>query len=173
MADPEQARTALEYVENIRNRPCEAEAGSGTTLPVQFDHALWSQYADVAVRMSNRLSKVIVRSKNNTLSGFSEEFIYDLVRINVDDDSPIFGSAIAVEEWVFPRFRLFGPYSYKMEVAYAHDLAVNYDYLDPTSEWYHVLSMRNWTGAYVTNNIVKYRSVEEALICNYQSAYLV
>lgn len=39
------------------------------------------------------------------------------MRNNVDDDSPIFGSAIAVEEWVFPKYRIFCPYAYHKGVS--------------------------------------------------------
>ena len=42
-------------------------------------------------------------------------------------------------------------------VTYAHDISLNYNYLDPATEWYHVLRMRNWTEANVTVNYVKYR----------------
>ena len=69
--------------------------GTEETLPVHFDHSMWYHYADVAVRMANLLTKVLIRSDNKFLVS-QEEFLYDLVRNNVDSDSLIFGSAIAV-----------------------------------------------------------------------------
>ena len=47
----------------------------------------------------------------------TDEFLFNLVRNNVDDDSPIFGSAIAVEEWVYPKYRIFCPYAYHKGVS--------------------------------------------------------
>ena len=150
----EKARTALEYVEKVRNSAC--SGGTDETLPVEFDHALWREYAEVAVRMSNTLTKNVIRN-NNTLGGVTEEFLFDLVRNNVDNESPIFGSAIAVEEWIFPKYRIFCPYSYKKDTVYAHDISLQYNYLLNTTEWYHVLRMRNWTTAHVSSNLVIYR----------------
>ena len=89
----QQAETALAYVERVRNSPC--TGGTDEVLPVQFDHAMWYQYADVAVRMANLLTKVLIHNNNHFLPS-QEEFLYDLVRNNVDSDSLIFGSAIAV-----------------------------------------------------------------------------
>lgn len=43
---------------------------------------------------------------------------------------------------------------------YSHDISLNYNYLDPATEWYHVLRTRNWTDANVTVNYVKYRSAK-------------
>ena len=53
---------ALEYVERVRNSPC--TGGTEEVLPVTFDHSMWSQYADVAVRMSNTLTKLVIRNNN-------------------------------------------------------------------------------------------------------------
>ena len=90
------AQTALEYVERVRNSPC--TGGTDEVLPVQFDHSMWYQYADVAVRMANLLTKVLIHNNNKFLAS-QEEFLYDLVRNNVDSDSLIFGSAIAVSDF--------------------------------------------------------------------------
>ncbi len=54
-----QARTALEYVERVRNSPC--TGGTEETLPVDFDHSVWSHYAAVAMRMSNLLTKLVIQ----------------------------------------------------------------------------------------------------------------
>ncbi len=56
-------------------------------------------------------------SGNGSLGGVSQAFLFDLVGNNVDDDSPIFGSAIAFEEWVYPKYRIFGPYAYHKGVS--------------------------------------------------------
>lgn len=148
------ARTALEYVERVRNSPC--TGGTEETLPVTFDHDAWSQYAEVAVRMSNTLTKIIIRNGNN-LGSVTDEFLFDLVRNNVDSDSLIFGSAIAVEEYVYPKYRIFCPYAYKKDRVFAHDISLNYNYLDNSTEWYHVLRVQNWTRASVSENWVTYR----------------
>ena len=54
---------------------------------------------------------------NGSLGEVTDEFLFNLVRNNVDDDSPIFGSAIAVEEWVYPKYRIFCPYAYHKGVS--------------------------------------------------------
>ncbi|KAL3873520.1 hypothetical protein ACJMK2_036626 [Sinanodonta woodiana] len=59
-----------------------------------------------------------------------------LVRNNVQFDSLIFGSAIAFESGVYSKYPLFCPYAYKKNnTVRSHDIAVNYNYLDPTTEW--------------------------------------
>ena len=91
------------------------------------------------------------------MADVTEEFLFDLVRNNVDSDSLIFGSAIAVEEYVYPKYRIFCPYSYKKDTVYAHDISLNYNYLDPSTEWYAVLREQNWTRAHISSNLVTYR----------------
>ena len=52
-------RIALEYVERVRNSYC--TGGTEETLPVEFDHDVWANYADVAVRMANLLTKIVIQ----------------------------------------------------------------------------------------------------------------
>ena len=87
----------------------------------------------------------------------TDEFLFDMVTNNVDSDSLVFGSAIAVEEWVFPGYRIFCPYAYKKGAVFAHDISLNYNYLDPTTEWYNVLRVKDWDDAHVSENWVTYR----------------
>ena len=150
----EQARRALAYVEAVRTRAC--SGGTGETLPVDFDHSLWTRHAQVAVRMANLLTKVIIRN-NNTFPRSIEEDLFSLVRNNVDGNTLLFGSAIAVEEYVFPKYRLFCPYAYEKDRVYAHDISLNYDYLNNSTEWYHKLRMKSWATTHVSENFVTYR----------------
>ncbi len=138
----------------MRNSPC--TGGTEEILPVDFDHTVWSSYADVAVRMSNILTKRLLKA-NNTLADIQDDFLFDLVRNNVDSESLIFGSAIAVEEYVYPKYRIFCPYAYRRDTVYAHDISLNYNYLDPSTEWYAVLRQKDWSHAYVSSNLVTYR----------------
>lgn len=94
----------------LATSPC--TGGTDETLPVHFDHSTWTSYADVAVRMANLLTKLLIE-RNNTLRGVSQRHLFDIVRTNVDSDSLVFGSAIAVEEFVYPKYRIFCPYAYK------------------------------------------------------------
>ncbi|KAI0223205.1 hypothetical protein LSAT2_025584 [Lamellibrachia satsuma] len=155
-----QAIKALEYVERVLNSPC--TGGTDETLPVHFDHSTWTSYADVAVRMANLLTKLLIE-RNNTLRGVSQRHLFDIVRTNVDSDSLVFGSAIAVEEFVYPKYRIFCPYAYKTYLqggegmVVAHDLSLNYDYLSNTTEWYYNLRVRNLTEAHISRNKVMYR----------------
>ena len=89
----DKAQTALEYVERVRNSAC--TGGTEETLPVTFDHSPWLQYSDVAIRMSNVLTKLLIKN-NNYFTRAQEEFLFAMVRNNVDGKSLIFGSAIAV-----------------------------------------------------------------------------
>jgi hypothetical protein len=152
--DTSAARKALEYVDKIRNSPC--SGGTEEVLPVQFDHSIWRNYAAVALRMSNLLTKNFIRN-GNFLRGVTDEFLFDLVRNNVDGESLIFGSAIAVEEWAYPKYRIFCPYAFKKDTVYAHDISINYNYLDPNTEWYNVLRQEDWSTAYISENRVAYR----------------
>ncbi|KAK2181707.1 hypothetical protein NP493_385g01038 [Ridgeia piscesae] len=153
---------------SLSTSPC--SGGTDETLPVFFDHSTWTAYAEVAVRMANLLTKLVIEG-NNTLRGVSQRHLFDLVRTNVDSESLVFGSAIAVEEYVYPDFRIICPYACKKNskgkrtegVVVAHDLSLNYDYLSNTTEWYHELRVRNWTQAHVSKNHVVYNSA-----CSYQ-----
>ncbi len=147
-----QAKTALEYVDRVRNSPC--TVGTEMLLPVEFDHTMWNEYANIGVRMANLLTKIIIQG-NNTLKNVNEEFLFDLVRNNVDGDTPIFGSGIALEPYVYPGSRLFCPYAFKKDQLYAHDLSLNYDYLD--SEYIAVLRKTDWSEIRFTSNFVKFR----------------
>ncbi|CAD5123183.1 DgyrCDS11550 [Dimorphilus gyrociliatus] len=149
----QKAKTALEYVERVRTSSC--NGGTEETLPVSFDHRIWAEYAHVAIKMANLLTKIVITNSNKLDT--TEKFLFDLVRNNVDNDSPIFGSAIAVEEWVYPKFKTFCPYSYKKKGVFAHDISLNYNYLSNATEWYHTLRFKNWTSARVSVNEVTYR----------------
>ena len=76
-------------------------------------------------------------------------FLYTLVRDNVDSDCLIFGSAIAVpiavEEYVYPKYRIFCPHAYRKDRVFSHDKSLNYDYLSPNAEWYNVLRQKDWS----------------------------
>ena len=58
-------RIALEYVERVRNSYC--TGGTEETLPVEFDHDVWANYADVAVRMANLLTKIVIQVRVDSL----------------------------------------------------------------------------------------------------------
>ena len=113
-------------------------------------------HLQVAVHMANFLTDVLVNN-NNTLFEVKEEFLFNMVRKNVNGEDHIFGSAIAVEEYVFPEYRIYCPYAYKKDRVYAHDISLNYNYLDPSTEWYHVLRQKNWTSARILTDSVTYR----------------
>ena len=91
------------------------------------------------------------------MEGTSEEFLFDLVRNNVDGTTIIFGSAIALESFFFDDYATFCPYAFRKDTVYSKDLSINYNYLENTTEWYHVLRVYNWTQAIVSENLVQYR----------------
>lgn len=142
-------------MERVRTSPC--TGGTEEVLPVQFDHQQWAAYARVAVRMANQLTQELIRH-NNTLVAMSDEYLFDIVINNVNDvTSPIFGSAIAVEEFVYPKYRTFCPYAYMKDRVYSHDISLNYDYLSNSTEWYHILRSAAWDSAYISRADVTYR----------------
>ena len=97
-------------------------------------------------------------SGNNTFADdITDEFLFNLVRNNIDDSSILFGSAIAVEEFIVPRYKRFCPYAYKKDGVYAHDISLNYNYSDSTTEWYFTLQQQDWSNHTVTENYVTYR----------------
>ena len=122
-----------------------------------FDHQVWAEHASVAVRMANVLSALLSR-RNNTLASLTDEILFDLVINNVNDfDSPIFGSAIAVEEYVYPKYRTFCPYAYRKDKVYSHDISLNYDYMSNSTEWYAVLRAKPWQDSLTANTEIMYR----------------
>ncbi len=147
-------RTALSYVEHVRNSQC--VGGTEEVLPVHLDYIRWSKEAAAAMRMSNLLTKMIVRN-GNSLEGTPEEFLFDLVRNNVDDGELIFGSAIAFESYFVNNHTTFCPYAFRKDRVYAKDLSLSYNYLETSTEWYTVLRETNWTQAKVSENQVEYR----------------
>ena len=147
-------RTALSYVEYVRNSQC--VGGTEEVLPVYLDYVRWNKEAEAAMRMSNLLTKMIVRN-GNSLEGTPEEFLFDLVRNNVDDGKLIFGSGIAFESYFFNNHTIFCPYAFRKDRVYAKDLSLSYNYLETATEWYTVLRETNWTQAKVSENQVEYR----------------
>ena len=51
----------------------------------------------------------------------------------------------------------FCPYAFKKDPGYAHDISLNYDYLDPSTEWYNELKIANWSSVVIIDNHVTYR----------------
>ena len=49
-------------------------------------------------------------------------------------------------------------YAYKKGNIHGHDIAVNYDYFNPATEWFWALKLQNWTTRVpVTENYITYR----------------
>ncbi|CAH1791074.1 unnamed protein product [Owenia fusiformis] len=148
------ALTALAYVQRVETENC--TGGTNEVLPVQFSQDVWSEYANVAVRTANLLSKSLTLN-GGTFSADKESFLFDVVRNNVAGNTLIFGSAIAVEDWVYTPYQTFCPYSYKDEFVHAFDLSLSYDYMDNGTEWYHTLRVKDWSNSPLTKDKVKYR----------------
>jgi class 3 adenylate cyclase len=84
----------------------------------------------------------------------TEEQLYRQLRVNLDQNPLIFGSAVAFEPYRFVRSRrLFSPYVYRQAGEYRQmDIATDaYDYTDPQWEWWHAprkAEMGVWTEPY-------------------------
>ncbi|KAL5008366.1 hypothetical protein ScPMuIL_013947 [Solemya velum] len=150
------ARQALEYVYNIEHSD-DCNSGTEHTLYLEFNHSAWKVYTDPAIRTANQLSKFLVMNGNN-LDSLTDEVLFSMVRNNVHGGTLIFGSAIAVEPGVYNKYQSFCPYAYKKNyTVYAHDIAVNYNYLSESTEWYNAVKIRYWNNASVEADEVKYR----------------
>ena len=148
------ALNALEYIDRVRLSKC--TGGTEEVLPVTFDHDIWKPYAEVAVRMANLLTKRII-TRNNTFSPRDETFLFDLVRNNVEGDSLIFGSAIAVEKYVYPKYALFCPYAFDKDGIQSHDISLNYNYTTANTEWYNTLRIKDWSNASIVKSSISHR----------------
>ena len=66
-----------------------------------------------------------------------------------------------VEPGVYTSYNSFCPYAYEKDKVYSHDISLNYNYQDPSTEWYATLKNRNWNKAPnavpITEHEVTYR----------------
>ncbi|XP_064622928.1 metabotropic glycine receptor-like [Lineus longissimus] len=137
------ARQSLEYVENIKRGDC--SGGTDSILTVNFDHNTWNKYARVAVKTANLLTKNLMEGNGRFQNITPEDYFFNLVRNNVDGESLIFGSAIAVEPFVFPAYEIYSPYAHRNgSKVNSFDLSTGYNYLRNDTEWYHTLRIRPW-----------------------------
>ncbi|XP_067681814.1 probable G-protein coupled receptor CG31760 isoform X2 [Haliotis asinina] len=151
-----EAKQALEYVSRVESSKC----GGGTeeTLTLAFNHTAWITYTDPAIRTANYLSKVLVMD-DNTLNRFDDAMFYSFVRNNVHGDSLIFGSAIALEPGVYDKYARYCPYAHKkQDSVVAFDIAVRYNYLSNSTEWYHGVRVKDFSNASVHIDTVTFNS---------------
>lgn len=96
---------------------------------------------------------------NNSLLTISDERLFSMVRNNIHGNDVIFGSAIAIEPGVY-KYPSYCPYAYKKnDTVFAHDIAINYNYLDVSTEWYQAVKIRNWDNITIKVDQVKYRYI--------------
>ncbi|CAC5366032.1 GPR158 [Mytilus coruscus] len=154
--DKEAAKLALEYVSRVEQSPC--TGGTEETLDLLFNHTTWREYTQPAILTSNFLTSVILEN-TGSLDSLTDEILFSLVRNNVNGQSIIFGSAIAVEAGLYTKYSLFCPYAYRKNgTVFAHDISLSYNYLDSNTEWYYVLKTTDWENATRTISNIKYRS---------------
>ncbi|XP_071079423.1 probable G-protein coupled receptor CG31760 [Haliotis cracherodii] len=149
-----EAKQALEYVSRVESSMC----GGGTeeTLTLAFNHTAWITYTDPAIRTANYLSKVLVMD-DNTLNRFDDAMFYSFVRNNVHGDTLIFGSAIALEPGLYDNYARYCPYAHKkQDSVVAFDIAVKYNYLTNSTEWYHGVGVRDFSNASVQIDTVTF-----------------
>lgn len=152
------ARQALDYVAKIENLG-NCSLGTGESLDLIYDHTVWNSYALAAVRLANFISKIIT-TNNNSLASLSDEVLFALVRNNVHLKSFIFGSGIPFEPHPSLRYPLFCPYAYRNEnktKVLTKDLAVEYNYTDPSTEYYQVLRFKDFSNISIVTDKVYFR----------------
>ncbi|KAK3597889.1 hypothetical protein CHS0354_029473, partial [Potamilus streckersoni] len=146
---------ALDYVYHVSKSSC--FGGTKEVLYLNVDYSLWNLYTDPAIRTANLLSEYMVHG-NGSLDFLTDEFFFMLVRNNIHGDSVIFGSTIALEPGVYSKYPSFCPYAHKEKnTVKSHDIAINYNYLDPTTEWYYQTKMKMRENISVATDIVSYR----------------
>lgn len=58
------------------------------------------------------------------------------------------------------KYDIFCPYAYKKnDTVRSHDLSINYNYLDPSTEWYNSVKVKTWQNVTVVRDGVMYRYV--------------
>ncbi|VDI57331.1 E3 ubiquitin-protein ligase HUWE1 [Mytilus galloprovincialis] len=154
--EKEAAKLALEYVSRVEQSPC--TGGTEETLDLIFNHTTWREYTQPAILTSNFLTSVILEN-GGSLDTLTDEILFSLVRNNVNGQSIIFGSAIAIETGLYTKYSSFCPYAYRKNgTVFAHDISLSYNYLDSNTEWYYVLKTTDWENATRTISKIKYRS---------------
>ncbi|KAL5009384.1 hypothetical protein ScPMuIL_014965, partial [Solemya velum] len=154
------AMDALQHVYIVQTSQC--VEGTQETLNLQFNHSAWARLMDPAIRTANLLTTLIV-NHNNSLHAISEEMMYSMVRNNVHQSSLTYGSGIAIEADVY-KYEIFCAYAYKDNgTIVAIDIAVNYDYRDPTTVWWWGLKNKTFDHIKVRQDTVMYRLGDELL----------
>lgn len=157
LTDREAAKLALEYVSRVEQSPC--TGGTEETLDLTFNHTTWKEFTRPAILTSNFLTAIILEN-NGLLNSLTDEILFNFVKNNVNGQSIIFGSAIAVEPGLYSKYSSFCPYAYRKNgTVFAHDISLSYNYLDNNTEWYYVLKTKNWENTTETISKIKYRYI--------------
>lgn len=154
-SETEAAKLALEYVSRVEQSPC--TGGTEETLDLTFNHSVWKEYTRPAVLTANFITKTVIEN-NGSLNALTDEILFSFVKNNVNGQSIIFGSAIAVEPGLYSKYTSFCPYAYRKNGAvFAHDISLSYNYLDNQTEWYNTLKTSGWQNVSTTTTRVRYR----------------
>ncbi|ESO94286.1 hypothetical protein LOTGIDRAFT_161509 [Lottia gigantea] len=155
-----EAKKALEYVNRVENSKC--TGGTEDVLNLVFNTTVWKAYTDAAIRTANILSSFI--QIHGDLNQQEEDFFYTLVRNNVHGDTLIIGSAIALEPGLFNSYPRYCPYALKENgTVKAFDIAVNYNYLTTSTEWYNVVRSKDFTAATIKTDLITYNESSATL----------
>ncbi|XP_013395484.2 uncharacterized protein LOC106162679 [Lingula anatina] len=155
------ATLALKYIESVSKNNC--STGTQESLPVEFDQNAWKDYALVAVRTANLLTKLIHAAEEGNITEsniiHNDQFLFSLVQTNVEANDLIFGSAIAWEPDTYPGYHTFCPYAFRKNGAVeAFDLSLNYNYLLPSTEWYINIKSVDWSNMTVVTHTSSLRN---------------
>lgn len=139
----------------VETSPC--TGGTEETLDLTFNHSIWKEYTRPAILTSNFMTRTLIEN-NGSLDTLTDEILFSFVQNNVNGQSIIFGSAIAIEPQLYSKYLSFCPYAYRKNgTIFAHDISLFYNYLDNKTEWYYVLKTSNWQNVSFTTSKVKYR----------------
>ena len=124
-------------------------AGSGVTfLKTRIESQVNRQMTKVAAGYANGLNYILRRMAGETqrtadmlqtLPDMSEQELYKLLRLHVDDDPVVYGAAIAFKPYGYqPDRKLFSPYVFHSENGIQEiDIGTDsYDYTDGSWEWW-------------------------------------
>ena len=136
VADP--VTEALDYVEAIERQ--RHNCTFGPTLNLQYSKGRWKEEAKITVRAANLLSFLSRRTASHILGSHQDDvdFLYAIVRANVDNYRQVFGSGIAFDTNLYRDYKIFCPYAFSTPdgVVLAKDLSIGYPYHNNKTDWF-------------------------------------
>lgn len=137
----------LQYVAAIEENVDTCKKGTwAVTLPVSAVSYGPERYMDQALKTvstANMLTRIWQSQKLEEIH-HNEDFFYNVVVSNVENDPKIFAFGNCYDQNEFSNYTLFCPYAYRQSngVVNVKDLSISYPYLSSDSEWFYQARMK-------------------------------